>query len=380
MNRSCCFLYRCALAIILLLLINTARAQGYIQVRTNNTNYLYFGPKEIWNIQIISTKPKVIQAKIEAFVTNSKGALIFQSASGIVNIKPGVEIFNSQSLSVIRNNAVDKQTDQFLRLTQSFPNGEYSVCYTIRELNNSNETEIPSPITNCIDLVSEIQSPLILNTPNNGAEINTQRPSFTWIPPMPLSTLSGFSYNFFLYAADPKKSCEEVVSNAIPIYRTSGIFSSAIGFPNELSSLDTSKHYCWRVEGVSGNSVLANSELWRFKIKNEVLEFDTLRYAHFVENPAAIKIKSNTVVMCDFDGVYFGDTLKAFISGEEMINQELKILKVEGLLGKNEKQPNYSHSKYIIDPKFIAQLKPGIYIIKAETKSFNQKFIKLHIN
>ena len=358
---------------------NHGYAQGFIQIRSINTNYLYFGPNEVWNIQTISTKSKTVQAKIDAFVTNEFGGLIYQSETGIIEIKPGIEILSIHNLPILKNTALDKQIDQYIRLTQTFPNGAYSICYTIQEINSNSEIENQNPITNCIDVVSEIQTPLLLNSPINESEIITRRPDFTWIPPMPIGTINGFNYNFYLYSTDPKKSCEATVSTTLPIYKLTGIVSNSLAYPNELEPLDTSKHYCWRVEGVLNKSTIANSDIWRFKIKNEVIEYDTLRYAHFVENPAALTIKSNTILMCDFDGDYFGDTLKVTITGGSMMNHKIQIIKVNEGIKNVEKQGNYSHFKYVVDPKLISSLPSGIYVIKAETKSYQQRYLKLKI-
>jgi hypothetical protein len=196
---------------------------------------------------------------------------------------------------------------------------------------------------------------------------------------MPIGTINGFNYNFYLYSADPKKSCESIVTTALPIYKLTGIVSNSLMYPNELAALDTSKHYCWRVEGVLNWSILASSDIWRFKIKNEVLEFDTLRYAHFVENPAALTIKPNTILMCDFDGDYFGDSLKATITGGNFLNHDIRITKIITVVKQIENHGNYSHFKYMIDPQLLSSLPSGIYVIKAETKSYQQRYLKLKI-
>lgn len=361
------------------ILINSSHSQGFIQIRTNNTNYLYFGPNEIWNIQVLSTKTKSVQATIEAFITNSNGALIYQASSGTVEIKPGIEVYSANQIPVVKSSVLDKQVDQFLRITQTFPNGQYSVCYTIQEVNIAEELEQPTPITNCIEVESEIQTPLILNTPINESEIFTLRPNFTWIPPMPIGAINGFNYNFYLYASEPLKSCAEVISSTQPIYKNQEIFSNSISYPAELPQLDTSKHYCWRVEGLLNKTILATSDIWRFKIKIDQEKLDTLRYVHFIENPAAIKVSKNTILMCDFDGHYFGDTLNATISGNNVIQMKVNIIKVTDHENTKAKPGVYSNTKYIIDPKLILSLEPGLYIIKAINNSYNQKQIKLNI-
>lgn len=365
--------------IISFFLFNIGKSQGLIQVRALNTNYSYFGPNELWNIQTFSTKNKLVKARIEAFVTNSFGVLIYQSTTGIVDIKPGIDIFNVQNLVLIKNSVLDRNIDQYLRMTQMFPNGNYSVCYTIRETNNTEELDTENPITNCIELISEIQTPLILNTPMDGSELETTRPNFTWIPPVPIGTINGFNYNFYLYGAAPKKTCEEVITQSSPIYRVFGVQSNSLTFPNELNSLDTSKHYCWKVDGILNKAVVASSEIWRFKIKREKLKFDTIKYLHFVENAAIVNIPPNTIVMCDFDGAFSGDTLMAFITGNDFQQEKINFIRVADDFTKTEPSSLYSHSKYLIDPQFLKNLKQGLYVIKSGNKSLKQKYLKINI-
>ena len=62
-----------------------------------------------------------------------------------------------------------------------------------------------------------------------------------------------------------------------------------------------------------------------------------------------------------------------------LMNHKIQIIKVNEGIKNVEKQGNYSHFKYVVDPKLISSLPCGIYVIKAETNSYQQRYLKIKI-
>jgi hypothetical protein len=147
----------------------------------------------------------------------------------------------------------------------------------------------------------EPPTPLLLAWPEDGAETDIRRPTFTWIPPMPLAQVSGFSYTYSLYQAQNRQTCNEAVLRNPPMYRSTGIGEPTLQYPPELDDLDTGKNYCWKVDGMLSDVQVAQSEVWRLRVRNP----DTIKRLAVVimpeltpsTEPYAVNAKDTLVVV-----------------------------------------------------------------------------------
>lgn len=238
-------------------------------VQPRFTSSFRFESADLWNVDIQFQGAGPVNIYLQATVTY-KGALVVTARSGAFQIQPGVQSFTGVTLTTTNIQFNSQAIADIELLTGSYPAGNYTACYNAYCVSadcdglGANALENESP--QCFDFVVEPPTPILLATPEDNAELEWPRPTFNWIPPMPLSSVNGFHYLYTLVELQKDQTCNDAIIRNRPLYRKSGIEMPVQPYPAELNDLDTGKVYCWKVDGLVSEITVAQSEVWEFKI------------------------------------------------------------------------------------------------------------------
>lgn len=250
-----------------------AGLQANVQISARQTTAFNFKAQDAWNIDVIYSGTSDVNAIIRATIANSQNLTVAVLNSPKFLLKKG---YNNLNPDIMMGSSIDYLSGaiaEIEQLTGSFPSGLYKVCYSIScatpDCDGQGARAIYQETPFCTEYHIENPTPLLLASPDDKAVLEFKRPNFYWIPPMPLSNVRGFSYNYTLVEARKDQSCPDAVLGNRPIYKGTDILNTSLNFPGEIDDLDTGKRYCWKVDGMVEGQNVAQSEVWEFTIKPE---------------------------------------------------------------------------------------------------------------
>ncbi|MBS3914713.1 MAG: hypothetical protein KG003_09445 [Bacteroidetes bacterium] len=292
-----------------------------IQPRFNNS--FRFAATDVWNIDLQTQIGKGVNVYLNAEITQGgKGIVSLKSSNTLIN--SGVQSFTSVSLNTSQLIYKSQAIADIENLTGTFPAGNYQVCYTIHcvtaDCDGLGADAIYNETSQCFEFIIEPPTPLLLASPEDKVELEWPRPTFNWIPPMPLSSVNGFNYLYTLTEKQEGQTCNDAIIRNRPLYKQRGVEIPMLPFPPEMNDLDTGKIYCWKVEGLVDQIPVAQSEVWEFHLKT-----DTIPVKHRIMLWPSRSINNTSYL------IEFGDTLVFSITEEFATENSSLVCKIRDL-------------------------------------------------
>jgi len=374
-----------------LFFITTSASNLTIQPRF--TSSFRFTPIDVWNIDVQFMGSSNVNAYLLATIT-ANGRPICTVKSGAVVLTPGAQSFTPVSMSTAQLNYQSQAIGDIENITGTYPSGIYKVCYTAycvtTNCDGLGSNALYNEYPECFEMIVEPPTPILLAYPEDQTELEWKRPTFNWIPPMPLSGVEGFNYDYLLVERDKKQTCADAIIRNRPLYKQAGIEQPTLPYPGELNELDTGKNYCWKVNGLVEDIPVAQSEVWEFKlVKEEKEKQDTFRYAEFTTklNSGNIALKNNTLLYFVCAGSYDSELLNLKITGDNLYSYNVQntsdgIEKVE-IHRPNEDATILNHfgtNKYALDLSKVPGLIEGYYTIEIIGENHIAYFLKIKIS
>lgn len=258
--------------ILVFVLFTTSVYGSSIRIQPRYTNSFRFVATDVWNIDVLYSNPKGVNIYFVAEIIKD-GIRIASVKSNTLKLENGIQTFSSLTLGTSQLNWHSRAVSEIENLTGSFPSGSYEICYNAycvtSDCDGLGLDVVYDELAYCFEVVVEPPTPILLSFPEDKSEIEWARPTFIWIPPMPIGQISGFNYLMTLTEKDEYQTCTDAIMRNRPMYRQSGIDIPTLPYSSELDDLDTGKIYCWKVEGWNDGLNLANSEIWEFKLKKK---------------------------------------------------------------------------------------------------------------
>lgn len=379
------------LCVILWLFIFSVKASP-LTFHPRFTNSFRFVASDIWNTDVQFSGTSNLNAYFIATLSTG-GKPICTIKSGVVVLIPGVQSFTAATVNTAQLTYHSQAIADIESITGTFPSGTYSICYNAYCVTGNCDGMGPDALYNeypeCFEFVVEPPTPILLAIPEDNAELDWNRPTFNWIPPMPISTVPGFNYHYILVERNKKQTCPDALTRNRPIYYQRGIGQPILPYPAELNDLDTGKIYCWKVNGLVEGVPVAQSEVWEFRIKpKEVEKKDTLKYAKFTPAVSAgnVQLKKNTALFFVCSGSYSGEFLKLRITGDNnfsyvLENAGVSVEKVD--ISRPDEFHNvlqhFGVNKYSLDLDKVAGLIEGYYTLEIMGENHIPYFLKIQI-
>jgi len=233
---------------------------------------------------VLSMLSEPINVYFEISIRSEKGFDVVLAKSAHTVVQPGANRFNSSNLRLIQKKYRNKDFGMFEERNGYLPTGSYTVCIAMKCadqecLSFTGLYEVKDQqIFDCKESFSINPTPLLLALPLDEAELETKRPNFSWIPPMPIGTDPGISYRFTLIELREKQRAETGIRRNRPIYQQAGLRTINLPYPAELEDLEVGKQYAWQVEAILGETPVQTSEVWEFEIVEEEQEVFPMPY------------------------------------------------------------------------------------------------------
>ncbi|MDB5202921.1 MAG: hypothetical protein JWQ27_2330 [Ferruginibacter sp.] len=244
-------------------LIRGAQAQVLINLQLPATGvYL---KSQLWNFSIVNPGSQSMTLKVELrFSDPTNSQQIFTASSRPFVLTGQVTQFQAADLSPIVYNIINSSYNVDTNPNGFLPVGQFDVCFAVIKINEYTTDLLTEQ---CETILVEPLSPPILMMPFDGEETEIVRPLFTWLPPSPVNAFNALSYNWLLTDVVGNQTPADAVQQNLPIHSAQHLPTNSLSYPSSLPALDTGKLYAWRVQAVSGESVVAETEIWTFRLK-----------------------------------------------------------------------------------------------------------------
>lgn len=255
--------------------ISLVSQASMLTISPRYTNAYRFAAADAWNLDLQFTGPSNLRVYLTANISTA-GKQVATLKSGEITLTPGAQSISATTISTAQLQYLNQGIADVEALTGTFPAGNYKVCYNAYcitpDCDGLGADAVYNETPECFELIVEPPTPLLLSMPEDKAELEYQRPTFNWIPPIPVSNVSGFNYLYTLVEKNKSQSCQDAIVRNRPVYKQSGIEQIVQPYPPEINDLDTGKSYCWKVDGLVGDIPVAQSEVWEFKVKGRKRE------------------------------------------------------------------------------------------------------------
>lgn len=317
------------LALFLVMCVFAANLKSQINIQFNNINEYLFNTKQVLNLSVINLNTKPLDVYFIGFIKDGQSQRVVEFKTNTTTLNQGNNLLNSMNFDFSELNYLNPDILEIEEKSGSYPYGLYSICIQVRcaasDCNGLGATASSSEEITCINVNIENPTPLILAHPEDESEIEETKPLYTWIPPSPVARSSNLNYTMRLVEMMEGQNKSDALTMNRPIIEMSGIGQPSLMHPLDVPELEKGKWYAWQVEAFVGNTPIAQSEQWKFKVKKEVKKVEVFRYFDLNNEVTEIqKIKLN-------DKVFF--TIQ-----NQLINFEPNF-EISVLNGKNIKLP-----------------------------------------
>lgn len=217
---------------------------GLFQVRLANSS----GQKSLVRLQVTVTAQQVGQ--IVTIKTKP-----FELQAGINPLPAG--LMGGASIVFGSNKLAD-----ICRQSGFFTEGDYEYCFEL--VDEGGHTGEPVS-QQCFDYYLQPFSPLMLSAPADEDAICDKRPTFYWQPMLP--AIPGMQYRLILTLLKPGQAKVEALRYNMPLINQQYIQMPMLFFPPATRELTEGQEYIWQVTAYRNDMILANSEMWTFKVK-----------------------------------------------------------------------------------------------------------------
>lgn len=222
---------------------------------------------QLWSISMINTGNEILNVKLDMTLTDiSTGQIVLSGSSRFFSLPRGAKQIQMSDLVPIQYNVlnsiynINSNPDGFL------PVGAFVVCFSVLKQTGDAFEKVSEE---CETIVVEPASPPFLNSPDDQAEIDQNRPLFIWLPPSPLSLFSSLSYELKLVEVNHNQIPSDAIQNNFPVLNQTYIYNSTLQYPFSLQPLDTARLYAWQVKALNNRLPVSNSEIFTFKLRRQ---------------------------------------------------------------------------------------------------------------
>ncbi len=276
------------LALFLVMCVFATNLKSQINIQFNNINEYLFNTKQVLNLSVINLNTKPVDVYFIGFIKDGQSQRVVEFKTNTTTLNQGNNLLNSMNFDFSELNYLNPDILEIEEKSGSYPYGLYSICIQVRcatsDCNGLGATASSSEEITCINVNIENPTPLILAHPEDESEIEETKPLYTWIPPSPVARSSNLNYTMRLVEMMEGQNKSDALTMNRPIIEMSGIGQPSLMHPLDVPELEKGKWYAWQVEAFVGNTPIAQSEQWKFKVKKEEKK---------VEKPSYVILKTD---------------------------------------------------------------------------------------
>lgn len=245
----------CCLAVV------TARSQVSLVLQVPPTGVMQ--KNQLWNMALINAAAGSTTVAIQLTLVDGRdGQAVMTAETRPILLTKGTTMITARDVTPVHYDYlspkfnIDRDPNGFL------PVGNYRACYSVSQVSighgRLNE--------DCIPVEVQPLSPPQLNLPADTSTVATAYPQFSWLPPTPVNLFSNLSYEMMLVEVLPGQGAYEAIQQNIPVYNISHLQDPVNLYPASAKPLDTGRLYAWRILALNEDQLIAQSEVWTFKL------------------------------------------------------------------------------------------------------------------
>lgn len=313
-----------------------------------------FTKPQLWNLAMMNSTGQNIGVRLRMSIYDQQtNQLVLTGMSRNFSLSAGASHLTQNDLSPIiyqsanPSFAVDNTPNGFL------PVGAFNICF---EVISQKDDGLENIAEECQTVDVEPISPPQLILPADSEKINTNKPLFTWTPPLPYQFFNGLTYDLTLVEVAAYQTASEAAQINVPIWRKSGIYQTQIQYPEVLPVLDTGKLYAWKVQASNNLLPVSGSEVWSFRVQPQLSANPAKQtagsYVQLHESENGIPVRVQGLLRFQFDNRDNQPSLavKLFsLSGSGKKRVELPVEKLQLHYGKNLLELNFDQLSSLKD-------------------------------
>lgn len=223
--------------------------------------------KQLWNMLFVNNSGIAQYVQVQMSLSDRiTGQKLLNGTSRTVLLPKGATQLRDADFAPIQYNfsgsyaSIDRNVGDLLMA------GSYFICYTI--IGTSQKSEIPLS-EECINIDIEPLSPPQLITPADTAVVETNYPSFNWIPPAPASMFTDLKYEILVTEIKKGQNAYDAIQRNAPLYIQRYLSTPFLLYPSSYKALEPGKKYAWQVIAKNGTMYAQKTEVWSFSIKSD---------------------------------------------------------------------------------------------------------------
>lgn len=256
------------LIVLFCITINTLTVDAQLSISLQEPPAGLVQQQQLWNLALIYTGSGTVSVTIGlSLVDINDNQPVLTALTKPFLISKGVRQLKSIDISPVEYNYY---SPAFGRFSEAFlPIGNYRACYTVYSGTKEAQTVLSE---DCIPIEVQPLSPPQLTMPADAASLPHRYPQFSWLPPAPVSLFSDLNYDLILTELRYDQTGASAIRENIPFYQIHRITGVVNNYPASAKALDTGKVYAWSIVAKNGETPVAQSEIWTFKIVPEKQE------------------------------------------------------------------------------------------------------------
>lgn len=361
------------LALFLVMCVFATNLKSQINIQFNNINEYLFNTKQVLNLSVINLNTKPVDVYFIGFIKDGQSQRVVEFKTNTTTLNQGNNLLNSMNFDFSELNYLNPDILEIEEKSGSYPYGLYSICIQVRcatsDCNGLGATASSSEEITCINVNIENPTPLILAHPEDESEIEETKPLYTWIPPSPVARSSNLNYTMRLVEMMEGQNKSDALTMNRPIIEMSGIGQPSLMHPLDVPELEKGKWYAWQVEAFVGNTPIAQSEQWKFKVKKEVKP---------VEKPSYVILKTDDLSIYQFKDILHFTYIESRIDNElnvSIYNSENQLI----YKGGNNFQAKRGENSFKIELNNGKYMKNSLYTLVLKNTYNEQYFLKFKL-
>jgi hypothetical protein len=246
---------------------STGQVQITLQVPTQGL----IQKQQLWNMVLVnnSSISKTVRLELNMIDLESRQSVMMATTANIM-LLPGGNSISYTQLSPVQYVSTGVAYQINNEPYGILPPGLFEVCYSVTLLGHDGFEKLAEE---CDIIEIEPLSPPLLTYPYYESVVDTTRPNFSWMAPLPFSFFNDLKYRFDLTEVYANQSGAEAIEVNTPVFFKENVEANSLVYPPDAWLLQKDKKYAWRISAKNNNMVVARSEVWTFTVK-EFTKFD----------------------------------------------------------------------------------------------------------
>lgn len=251
-----------------------------VQIQTTLPSAGLVQKNQLWDLVLLNNSNSPVSGRLEmVLVDRQTSQELLTATTAEFNLQRGAQPVNVNKLIPIQYNYVGYTPDQ--QLNELLKAGAYSVCYTFVK-NPDSDKRIPLA-EDCSAFDVEPLSPPALSFPADSSVLDNAPAQFNWMPPAPVTLLSGLHYEIRITEVQASQKPDEAIQENAPFFTDDIIAGNFMTYPAALPAFEKDKWYAWQVVAKDDKSYAGKSETWIFRVASPQKTADILNGIPFVQ-------------------------------------------------------------------------------------------------